>query len=522
MSFRYYYFVLLFLFFGQNVLSQKTAEYDLKYKQAKNYFLTNNITNAKELFAQLENETNSKQAYVWLYLSQINIAQKQFNTATTYLTKIENSNSNIQKTSIFHLLNIKTSLVQKNYTKAINHYQKISSEHSFIWQEIENELVKLSSNEIHQLAQSNTNITQLKILAEQSKQIINVSLPNGKNLKTLKKQNTNGNIFHVSLLLPFEIKQNKRTDKKYLYDFYEGLQAASHMWNLKNKKIEVQIFDVVNNTQVLEQLFLNKTFIQSDLIIGPLHAETNAWLQEYTQVQKIYLINPFSKNHQLVKSKPLSYLATASWYNQILALDQYIVKNYSSKPVFIYQSGDSLALAYLSKKPIAKSQSIILSSLNTESFEKINNAENVLIIGNSKITEKWIETHQTKLLNKSIFMLHDHYKEMKIDNNLNIIVSNPDFIDANNENMIQFNDTFWQKNKKNPSVFTYKGFDLLNYWAKHYFTNNSLFNTGTLFPESNETLLSGFNYKLKENINYNTSIIQIQNNQETFLQRISY
>ncbi len=503
-------------------MSQKMAEYELKYKEAKNLFIQNNNASAKELFSQLENEPNSKQGYVWLYLAQINLSQKQFNIAANYLNKIESLQSEITNNSLFHLLSTKASLAQKNFNKTLFHYQKASSEHSFIWQDIENELVKLNCVELEQLAKDYSNIAQLKNLVDQSKQIISISLPNGKILKSVKRQIINESVFQVSVLLPFELKQSKKADKKYLYDFYEGLLTAGQNWNKQNKKIIIEVFDITNNTQVLEQLFLNKTFVQSDLIIGPLHAETNLWLQQFAQIQKIPLINPFSKNHYLIKNKPLSYLATTSWHNQLWALDQYISKNYTSQAVYVYQSSDSLAIDYLSKNPLAKNKSLIVNSLEAELSSKINLAENIFIVGSSKILEKWIETHQNKLFNKNIFMVHDHFKEMKVAKGLNIVVSNPDFIDINNEKIIQFNDSFWQKNKKNPSVFTYKGFDILNYWAKHYFENNSLYNIGTLFPDNNDTLLSGFNYKLKENTNYCTSIVQIQNNQETFLQRILY
>lgn len=515
-------FVLGNVFTSKHCLAQAKNSYHIIFNEAQNHFYLNQLDLAEAKFNQIESIANINQGQCWLFLAQIFDVKKQYNQSQYYLDKIKNANSKVQNLAIFQLLGIHASINNKQIEKAIGYFQKLGVEHSFIWQNIENELVNKNDVALQNLGKLYPSNYFLQQYIKKRTQVLNLNVANEPGLTTLPKIIGTNQIFKVALLLPFELDATKKADKKYLFDFYEGMLQSKQDWELKNKKIEISIFDIGSKSEIFEQLFRNKKFLESNIIIGPLHAETNIWLQEFAQVQKTILVNPFSKNHQWVKNQPYSYLATTSHQNQLLALQQYIVKNYSSKSAIIYNPSDSLAKHFLETYPIYKKDAVVFNAKSLLQNPKINQSENLLWISPDKNTEKWILENQSTLTEKKHWMIFDQYKDFKWPQNLIFTVSNPDYINNNDTNIETFNEAFWQKNKKSPSVFTYKGQDLLHFWAKQYFENYSLFNNGTVFSESNQSLLSGFNYKLKENTNYNTNIIQIQHNQETFLQRISY
>lgn len=116
----------------------------------------------------------------------------------------------------------------------------------------------------------------------------------------------------VSVLLPFMLESlDARPGKKrnqIVLDFYEGIKLAVDTLNKQNMKISLRAYDTDKGIDNLKRILETDELRNTDLIIGPLYPEENKIVQEFSIINQVNVVNPFSNNSELIGLNPYAYL----------------------------------------------------------------------------------------------------------------------------------------------------------------------------------------------------------------------
>ena len=120
--------------------------------------------------------------------------------------------------------------------------------------------------------------------------------------------------YAVSVLLPFMLEELDASPGKkrnwIVLDFYEGIKLALDSLNSQAAaRISLRAYDTDKGLDYLKQILETEELKNSDLVIGPLFANENNIVQQFSQNNQVnVVVNPFSNNIDLIGENPYAYL----------------------------------------------------------------------------------------------------------------------------------------------------------------------------------------------------------------------
>lgn len=119
-------------------------------------------------------------------------------------------------------------------------------------------------------------------------------------------------VYSVSALFPFMVSSLEPTPlrkrNQFVIDLYEGIKLAVDTLAKQGIKISFRAYDTERNPDKIKELLKKDELRNTDLIIGPLFQEENKPVQDFSQANRINLINPVSNNFDLVRDNPYGFL----------------------------------------------------------------------------------------------------------------------------------------------------------------------------------------------------------------------
>lgn len=118
--------------------------------------------------------------------------------------------------------------------------------------------------------------------------------------------------YSVSVLLPFMLETLDASPGKkrnqIVLDFYEGIRLALDTLNQTEPRIELRAYDTDKGLDNLKRILETGEMKTTDLIIGPLYADENKIVQEFSATQQINVVSPFSNNSDVIGNNPYAFL----------------------------------------------------------------------------------------------------------------------------------------------------------------------------------------------------------------------
>jgi len=334
---------------------------------------------------------------------------------------------------------------------------------------------------------------------------------------------------NVSVLLPFrldEFNTAKRRSNQFAYDYYLGMEMAKETLATEGIQVNMWAYDVVNDAASMKAIVDNKNFQQSDLVVGPLYAETFNVTAEFVNRSGMIMLNPLSTDGNLIRSASGIYLAHPSIAFQTQKSAQWIKSQSSGLSAAIYYGStakdSAMAFSYsaewtnkggnvLEMKKIQPDREWLESGILVA--ESLKPAHVALFTSDGGTGTTVIEVLKSrKLGNIPVLATSTSFNQQQsrlARNGTKLFLINADYVDREKESIRQFQKDYFTKNNTFPSVYSYQGYDQLLYFARMLNTYKDKFGSGMRSGKygEQEYLLSGFDYT-KSNENQITPVLK--------------
>ena len=179
--------------------------------------------------------------------------------------------------------------------------------------------------------------------------------------------------YAVALLLPFMLDEldpspGKKRNQVVL-DFYEGIKLALDSLNTAGSLIDLRAYDTEEGLNNLRRVLQSDELKNTDLVIGPLFANENAIVQEFSLNNQVNIVNPFSNNSDIIGTNPYAYLFQPSSETLGSKAAEYIAANAPKRPVMVL-SGTLKKDSVLVASFLEKANQLGIKVITSRSFEK--------------------------------------------------------------------------------------------------------------------------------------------------------
>lgn len=221
----------------------------------------------------------------------------------------------------------------------------------------------------HELAKNQTQLDDQKLLE---------SLISKFNLKKTDyivetPETIHKDVYTISVLFPFVVNtidvSPSRKRNQFVLDLYEGMLLAVDTLAKQGITINLRAYDTERSAERIKSLLLMRELKGSDMIVGPLYAEVNAPIQEFSSVNQINLFNPISNNYELIKDNAYGFLFQPS--NETLGSKsaEYLAAVKRNKKCMVFY-GEGKRDSTLAANFVAQAQQSGLKILRTEKIAK--------------------------------------------------------------------------------------------------------------------------------------------------------
>jgi hypothetical protein len=118
--------------------------------------------------------------------------------------------------------------------------------------------------------------------------------------------------YNVAVLLPFKWKLTLRNyqyfKNRFAYSIYSGILKAADSLARLGIGIRIRPFDTEQSSFKVEEILKDTVLANSDLIIGPMYPHLSSTVMQYGKERRINVVNPLSKNIELIEGNPYGYL----------------------------------------------------------------------------------------------------------------------------------------------------------------------------------------------------------------------
>jgi len=332
----------------------------------------------------------------------------------------------------------------------------------------------------------------------------------------------------VAVLLPFrldEFSTSKRRSNQFAYDYYLGLTVAKEQLQMEGITVNLWAYDVSNDARSMQAIADNKNFQLSDMVIGPLYANTFDVAADYVSGSNAIMLNPLSTDASLLKAGNI-YLGHPSITYQTQKAAQWMRTLSPGLSTVVFYGNtpkdSAMAASYAAewKAKGGKVASIIRIQPDRESleskvpsFETNKPAHVALFSSDGESGGNLIEVLNSRKLNSlpvlatSTSFNAQQSRLSRYGTRLTLI--DADYVDREKETIRQFQKSYYNKTSTFPSVYSYQGYDQLLFFARMLSKYKDKLPSGLQSRKfgSEEYLLSGFDYT-KANENQITPVLK--------------
>jgi ABC-type branched-subunit amino acid transport system substrate-binding protein len=338
--------------------------------------------------------------------------------------------------------------------------------------------------------------------------------------------------YAVAVLLPFMLNELDPSPGKkrnqIVLDFYEGIRLALDSLNQRGPAIDVRAYDTHQGLNALRKLLQTEELKNADLVIGPLYANENQIVQEFSMNNQVNTVNPFSNNTELIGNNPYAFLFQPSSETLGKKAAEFVAEK-SRKNLCIVLSGTSKRDSVLAASFVQKAEEVGLTIVANKAVEREGAAEIMSILATATEHDEFKFPSQFTLKKDSIgsiFVATDDPliytkvisavetrgdsilvvgSENWIDDTavafekfqtLGVSFMAPNYVAVNNPRRLRFNRQYLQKYGKVPTNVALRGYEMMLFFGNQLKTNGVYFQDGlnnTEFVPGH--LFQGFRYQ---------------------------
>lgn len=176
--------------------------------------------------------------------------------------------------------------------------------------------------------------------------------------------------YAVSVLLPFMVEvldgSPGKKRNQIVLDFYEGIKLALDTLNRGGPKISLRAYDTEKGIDNLRRILETDELKNTDLVIGPLYANENTIVQQFSREHQVNVVNPLSNNTDLIGSNPYAYLFQPSSETLGRKSAEYIADHARKNICMIFygtSKKDSVLAASFAEKALELGQKIVAKEM---------------------------------------------------------------------------------------------------------------------------------------------------------------
>jgi ABC-type branched-subunit amino acid transport system substrate-binding protein len=534
-------------------LQAQKVEYDSKFKAGVNDYKQGKYALAMEKLAPLTSvsATYSYSEYAHYYYALAAYQNKKYKESRQMLLQLLSRFPSWNKLNeVYYLLGV-NSLATNQWKDGIQYFQKVKD--SSFAKDIQSEkqhylggisdlatLINIQKQnpedrdvavEVVQFIEKSPGSTQtdlfysdqlVKQFKMSSKEIEAAGLDRPKHEVSKKDNQWAKGYFNVAVLLPFRLDEfavSKKRSNQFAYDYYVGLQLAKAKLKTEGIEININAFDVGNDTKTMDAIADDKLFQQSDFVIGPLYQSSFDVAVSYTADANMYMLNPLSTDVTLLKKGENVYLAhpsisfqtqkAAQWMKTVApvggAVIYYGTTAKDSSMAFAYQAElKAKGLKILEMMKIHSDREWLESKVS--SFETVKPGHFALFSSESGAGPTIMDVLAgRKLTNVPVIATSTSFNLQQSRLNRygsRLYLIETDRVDREREQIRQFQKAYWNQTNSFPSVYSYQGYDHLLFFGRMLFKYKDKLKNGLEMRKYDEEdyLLSGFDYtKSREN-----------------------
>ncbi len=303
---------------------------------------------------------------------------------------------------------------------------------------------------------------------------------------SLKKES-----YNVAILFPFkldDISIRRLARSNFVTDLYQGILLAQE--RLKNSGISLKIhaYDTKRDSAATAEILKMEELKTMDLIVGPLYPMSSKLVSEWSEENKINMINPISDNAQVIGTNPYSFLYKSSNITKALAVANLAKQAFDNKnAVIIYSDSpkDSVT-AYTYKQAIEKDSFEVVwmhRTLPRESkmipqvlAETIEDSD-TLIIKCDSIGHIFVASERDLIAASSITAVESRgdkipiighaswidfrFTEYEQFERLDVLMLAPNYMDRSKDEFVEFKQSYMNQYHRVPTKYVYWGYDML-------------------------------------------------------------
>ena len=348
------------------------------------------------------------------------------------------------------------------------------------------------------------------------------------------REKTSKGFFNIGVLFPFNMSEldpdNRVRANQFALDMYEGVKLAKSKLQSEGITINLFAYDVDNQPNAMTDLINNTSFAQMDLLVGPLHVETNKLAVSFCNQMKIPMVNPLATDKDLVINQPYIYLGQPSLSLQAKKIAAFSQQNFVPRTaVILYNPNrvDSLLAAFYQQELTKIGVEVVANSkiggTNTESYLAA-----IPEVGNKKIGHVFLASYSKNggvsllsamdkkkifapvITRADVFPMQSISKDQLSGKEIYIMAN--DFVDESKPEVQQFRQLYMNRRGTVPSSYAYQGYDMMLFFGRMMgkFTPQMKVGLDTqAYPEG--YTLSGFDYTLSSNENKIVPLFKYEN-----------
>ncbi len=388
-----------------------------EYMRAKSFFKQQNFQMAEGIFKRLSTQHDQPfHIHASFYYGLCQYKLNQYDAAKAMYLQIIQKYTNWDQIDEVRYWLIQVYLQQKKYQLA---YQQMTKIISFrVKQDAQASLQKAAEEEddIQQLTRLLDEYPKDQKLAEQIalkiknlpldeqdsellQQLVNNYKLDPSLFPTTNKTSTKRKeIYDIGILLPFhydEAQQSINTNN-FVLQTYNGIRLGAKKLNELDMPVRLHTFDTKRDSATTHSIIASGVLDSLDLIIGPLYPASSSLVIDYSLKHNINILNPLSKNKEVIGNNPFSYLFLSSEQTRAKVITQFAADSLpKNKAYLIYgdKNKDSVLMSHIQLE--AKKQGLELLEIvqvNTDNVSAIT----LDIIQQIKSESITVSEHNTK------------------------------------------------------------------------------------------------------------------------------
>jgi tetratricopeptide (TPR) repeat protein len=172
--------------------------------------------------------------------------------------------------------------------------------------------------------------------------------------------------YSVSVLLPFMVNTLEPTPGKkrnqIVLDFYEGMELAIDTLSKQGVNISLRAYDTERSIEKIKKVLQTEELKNTDLIVGPFFPEENKIVQDFSTVNKINTVHPFSNSSETIGLNAHAYLFQPSSETLGRKAAEYLadrVKRKNCLVIYGTNKKDSVMMASFMQKAAEKGLNVV-------------------------------------------------------------------------------------------------------------------------------------------------------------------